>query len=163
MCVVSVDAASALEIGGTAIEAGKRTDLRLEIPAGENDPATFIPVSVLHGAEPGPVFLMVAGVHGFEFASILAAERLAEEIPLQYLRGTLIMTRPAHVSAFEERSPYVNPYDRKNLNRSFPGVADGTQTERIAYALSAELSPSPHHGVMTFIAMRSGARIQGHG
>lgn len=139
MCLVTIDAATAFEIGGTAIEAGKRTDLRLEIPAGENDPATFIPVSVLHGTEPGPVFLMVAGVHGFEFASILAAERLAEEIPLQDLRGTLIMTRPAHVSAFEERSPYVNPYDRKNLNRSFPGIADGTQTERIAYALSMEL------------------------
>ncbi|MEM1403076.1 MAG: M14 family metallopeptidase [Pseudomonadota bacterium] len=131
--------ASALEIEGVSIPAGKRTDLRLEVPAGQSDAATFIPVSVIRGAKPGPVFLMVAGIHGFEFASILAAERLAQEVSPEDLRGTLLMTRPAHVSAFEERSPYVNPYDRKNLNRSFPGVADGSQTERIAHALSTEL------------------------
>lgn len=44
--------------------------------------------------------------------------------------------RAAHVAAFENRSPYVNPYDRKNLNRSFPGDPKGTQTERIAWAIS---------------------------
>jgi len=35
--------------------------------------------------------------------------------------------------------PYVNPHDRKNLNRVFPGRADGTQSERIAWALTMEV------------------------
>jgi len=35
-----------------------------------------------------------------------------------------------------------NPYDRKNLNRSFPGDPDGTQTERIAWALSSKIIPA---------------------
>ncbi|MEO0613285.1 MAG: succinylglutamate desuccinylase/aspartoacylase family protein [Pseudomonadota bacterium] len=119
-----------------------RSDFRVEIAAGETDPATFIPVSVIRGAAPGPTVLMVAGVHGYEFSPILAAQRLADEIAPEDLSGTLIIVRVAHISAFERRSPYVNPFDRKNLNRSFPGKADGTQTQRIAWALSSRLIPA---------------------
>ncbi|MEO0438351.1 MAG: M14 family metallopeptidase [Pseudomonadota bacterium] len=131
--------AQALEIDGEPMRAGQRTDLRINIPAGASDPSTFIPVSVLGGNQPGPVLLIVAGVHGYEFASILAAERLAEEIMPEDLAGSLVLVRVAHIPAFEDRSPFVNPHDRKNLNRSFPGKAKGTQAERIAYALSTEL------------------------
>lgn len=35
--------------------------------------------------------------------------------------------------------PYVNPFDRKNLNRVFPGKADGTQAERIAWTITTEV------------------------
>ena len=35
--------------------------------------------------------------------------------------------------------PYVNPFDRKNLNRVFPGKPDGTQAERIAWAITTEV------------------------
>ena len=35
--------------------------------------------------------------------------------------------------------PYVNPFDRKNLNRVFPGRPDGTQAERIAWAITTEV------------------------
>ena len=71
---------------------GERTDLRVEIPAGETDPETFIPVSVIKGALPGPTVLMVAGVHGYEFAPILAAQRLADEIDPELLSGELILS-----------------------------------------------------------------------
>ncbi len=122
--------------------AGEREDLRIEVPAGESDPSTFIPISIISGASPGPKVLMVAGVHGYEFAPILAAQRLADEIDPELLSGDLIIVRAAHVPAFEGRSPYDNPNDRKNLNRSFPGKADGTQTERIAWALSSKVIPA---------------------
>ncbi|MEM8661601.1 MAG: M14 family metallopeptidase [Pseudomonadota bacterium] len=127
-----------LEIAGVQIEPG-RTQLKLDIPAGELDAATFIPVTVLRGQSPGPVLLAVSGVHGYEYAPILAAIRLVSDIDLDQLKGTLIIVHPASIAAFEARSPYVNPFDRKNLNRSFPGSPDGTQTQRIAYTLSTEL------------------------
>ena len=57
------------------------------------------------------------------------------------LAGTFIIVRTAHISAFETRSPYVNPFDRKNLNRSFPGSPHGTQTDRIAWTLSTKIIP----------------------
>ena len=137
--LLSAQHAGAFEIAGVAIAEGARTDLRIEVPAGDEDPATFVPVSVLRGVAPGPTLLLVAGVHGFEFHSILAVERLAETLDPDMLAGTLILVRVAHVPAFEERSPYVNPSDRRNLNRAFPGAADGSQTERIAHVLSTQL------------------------
>ncbi len=136
-----MNAEEAFDIGGVLVKSGTRYDLEIPVSPGETDPESFIPLTVLHGSQRGPVILMVAGVHGYEFASILAAKRLVEEINPRQLRGTFLLVRVAHVSAFEARSPYVNPYDRKNLNRSFPGKPDGTQAERIAYTLSTEIIP----------------------
>ncbi len=131
-----------VELGGITVDRGERKDFPLEVPAGDTDPATFIPLSVISGDEDGPAVLMVAGVHGYEFSPILAADRLAREILPSELAGTLIIVRAAHIPAFENRVPYVNPFDRKNLNRSFPGSAEGTQTERIAHLLSSDIIPA---------------------
>lgn len=128
-------------IDGKVIKSGERQDIKIPIAEGKTDPETFIPLTIIRGERSGPTVLMVSGVHGYEFAPILAAQRLAVEIKPETLNGTLIVVKVAHVSAFENRSPYVNPYDRKNLNRSFPGAPNGTQTERIAHALSTKVIP----------------------
>jgi predicted deacylase len=127
------------EIAGRQIPPGERVHLDLAVPAGATDPATFIPVTVFHGAADGPVLALTAGVHGYEFPPILAAQALLDRVDPARLRGTIILVRIAHVEAFEQRVPYVNPFDRKNLNRVFPGRADGTQAERIAWALTTEV------------------------
>jgi len=126
-------------IGATAVAAGQRADLDLPVPAGATDGATRVLVSVFHGAAPGPVLALTAGVHGFEFVPILAAQRLLPRIDPATLRGTVVLVRLAHVEAFEQRVPYVNPFDRKNLNRMFPGRPDGTQAERIAWTITTEV------------------------
>jgi uncharacterized protein len=125
-------------IAGEAIAPGTRADVRIMVPEG-SDGETFIPVTVIHGAQPGKVLAVVAGVHGFEFAAILAAERLAERIDPARLSGTLVLVRVANIPGFEGRSPNVNPVDRKNLNRVFPGTPQGTQTERIADLIAREV------------------------
>ncbi len=127
------------KVGQETIAPGTVRDLTLAVAAGQHDPATHIPVTVIHSDKEGPVLLVVTGVHGFEFAPILAAKELAAQMTPDTIKGTLVLVRAANVAAFEERSPYVSPYDRKNLNRSFPGTPDGTQTERIAYHLSHDL------------------------
>lgn len=125
-------------IAGHSVAPGTRADLRIDVPAG-SDPATFIPLSVIHGAHEGPVLALAAGVHGFEFASILAADRLAARLDPARIRGTVVIIRVANVNGFEGRSPNVNPVDGKNLNRVFPGKADGSQTERIAHAIASQV------------------------
>lgn len=127
------------EIGGVRVPAGQRIDIDLQVVAGLTDPATYIPISVFHGARPGGVLALTAGVHGFEYVPILAAQRLATRIDPTTLAGTVILVRLAHVSSFEQRVPFVNPFDRKNLNRLFPGRSDGTQAERLAWALTTEV------------------------
>jgi len=126
-------------IGGVAIAPGTRADVDLVVPAGVTDPATAVLVTVFHGARPGPVLALTAGVHGFEYVPILAAQRLRERVDPEALAGTVILVRLAHVAAFEQRVPFVNPFDRKNLNRVFPGRPNGTQAERIAWTLTTEV------------------------
>ncbi|MFK8052456.1 MAG: succinylglutamate desuccinylase/aspartoacylase family protein [Woeseiaceae bacterium] len=139
---VNVAASEAFRIGPYAVANGERLDASLVVAAGDSDPETTIPITVLAGTSDGPTVLLIAGVHGFEFTPILAVERLADHISPDELAGTIVIVRVAHLSAFEHRSPYVNPYDRKNLNRSFPGAVDGTQTERIAHTLSTMIIPT---------------------
>jgi predicted deacylase len=125
-------------IAGQQVAAGQRVHIDIPIPAG-SDPETYVPVTVFHGAGEGPALALTMGVHGYEFPSILAGQRLLDRIDPATLRGTVILVRISHVAAFEQRAPFVNPHDRKNLNRVFPGRADGTQAERIAWALTTEV------------------------
>ncbi|WP_396625243.1 M14 family metallopeptidase [Luteitalea sp.] len=112
----------------------------LAVPAG-SDGATEIPVSVIHGAQPGPVLALIAGVHGAEITPILALQAWAPRVDPAALRGTVVLVRVANVEAFLARSVRVNPVDRKNLNRVFPGRSDGSVTERIAHVLSTQVIP----------------------
>ncbi|AFZ69678.1 succinylglutamate desuccinylase/aspartoacylase family protein [Deinococcus peraridilitoris] len=98
------------------------------------NPATQISVHVIRGPHPGPTLLITAGVHGAEYASIEAAYQMARTDPLN-LTGTLVVLPIVNPTAFFERSIYINPIDGKNLNRMFPGRAQGTYAERLAYWL----------------------------
>jgi hypothetical protein len=102
------------------------------------DPGTVIPFSILNGARPGPVLTLVAGTHGAEYPPILALQRLRASIDPKDLSGTIVMIHVANMPAFLGRAIYYTPGDHKNLNRVFPGKADGTISERIAYAITHE-------------------------
>jgi hypothetical protein len=48
-------------------------------------------------------------------------------------------TPPPAISGFFERSVYVNPEDGQNLNRAFPGQADGRWSQRFAHHLQNDV------------------------
>ena len=136
---LALSARDPFPIGASSVPEASRLDLDLPVPAGPSDAATFIPVSVFHGARPGPVLAITLGIHGYEFPPILAGQRLLDRLDPRQLSGTLILVRLAHVEAFRHRAVFYNPSDRKNLNRVFPGRPDGSQSERIAHVLSQEI------------------------
>ncbi|WP_282076003.1 succinylglutamate desuccinylase/aspartoacylase family protein [Maribacter aquivivus] len=98
-----------------------------------------IPVIILKGKNTGPVFTMVSGVHGYEYPPIIAAQELLNEFDTSKLTGTIIMLPMANPSAFFGRTPFVNPKDDINLNRTFPGNKSGSITERIADFITNEI------------------------
>jgi len=116
----------------------------IEVPAGV-DPALSIPVAVVHGAKPGPVLAVVSGAHGTEYASIIAVERLIQQLDPAALRGTVILVPLVNVPSFEQKTPHVNPIDGKSMNRFYPGKADGTQTERASLAMTKEVVERSDH------------------
>lgn len=102
---------------------------------------TTLPGVVFHGNEEGPVFTIVAGVHGFEYPPIVAAQELLREIDPMQLRGTLIFIPIANKGSFYSRTPFLNALDKKNLNGVFPGNKKGTVTEKIAHFISTKIIP----------------------
>ncbi len=97
--------------------------------------AVRMPVTVVRGADEGPVVLVTGGVHGGEYPGIEAAIRLARSLEPEQVRGTVVAVHPVSLPAFHARQQYLVPDDGKNLNRQFPGKACGTVSERMAWTL----------------------------
>lgn len=135
---------SDFRVGPVTAAAGTKASGFLEIPAGV-DSATRIPISVIHGRQAGPVLALVAGTHGSEVAPILALQRVRADVDPATLRGTLVLVHIANLPSFTKRTIYYNPWDWKNLNRVYPGKADGTVTERIAFAITTEVIARADH------------------
>src|SRR5947209_1153796 len=93
------------------------------------------PYFAVVGREPGLTFLLTAGIHAAEYTGTLAALRLIKQLEPQHVRGTIVVIPLLNRPGFFERSVYVNPEDGENLNRAFPGTADGKWSERFAYRL----------------------------
>jgi hypothetical protein len=110
----------------------------LEVPE-KDGVGTRIPVTIIHGKTKGTVLALVAGVHGYEYPPILALYRLKEMIDPATLEGTLVLVHIANLPSFQRRTIYYNPFDWKNLNRVFPGDANGTLSQRIARVLNDEV------------------------
>lgn len=127
--------AQSFAVGPVEAAPGSRVSGFIDVPAGR-DAETQIPVSVFRGSSDGPVLALIAGTHGYEYPGITALHRLRNALDPEQLSGTVIMVHIANLPGFLGRSTYTNPVDNKNLNRVYPGDANGSQSERIAYAIT---------------------------
>jgi uncharacterized protein len=133
-----VAGATDFTVGSATAHNGQKANGYIAVPAGA-DAAASIPVVVVNGARPGPVLALVAGSHGTEYASILALQKLAQGADAAQLSGTLIIVPLINLASFAQKVPHVNPVDGKNMNRFYPGRPDGTQTERVSWAISKQV------------------------
>lgn len=97
------------------------------------------PFIAIRGASDGPKVLITAGIHAAEYTGIEAAIRIGRTLDPKQVRGTVLVIPLLNRPGFYERSIYVNPEDNDNLNRLFPGRADGTWGERFAHRLLTEI------------------------
>jgi predicted deacylase len=125
-------------VGTASAAPGQKATGYLEVPAGV-DAATSIPVVVVNGAKPGKTLALVSGAHGTEYVSIIAIEKLIEQLDPAQLSGTVILVPLVNIQSFEQKVPHVNPVDNKSMNRFYPGKPDGTQTERASYLITAQI------------------------
>jgi predicted deacylase len=111
----------------------------LRVDLGDGAELAIPYVNVVGEAGPGPHLTVIAGVHGTEYTSIAAARQLLAELRPGELSGTVTVAPLINLPAFWARTPFVVPLDGKNLNRSFPGDANGSAAERIAAAVTERL------------------------
>jgi predicted deacylase len=94
------------------------------------------PYVAIRGAAPGPAVLVTAGVHGSEYVSIDAVVQLGAMLDPAAIHGQVLCLPLLNPAAFEGRVAYVSPVDTLNVNRTFPGKAEGSMSERLAWLLS---------------------------
>lgn len=122
-------------VGDIEAKPGCRAEGYLDVPGTRYR----LPVTLLNGAETGKTVLITGGTHGAEFLGVETAIRLARELDPSKMSGRVALVHPANVPQFFSKTAYVGPDDGKNLNRVYPGKAEGTVSERIAYAISSNL------------------------
>jgi uncharacterized protein len=134
-------------VGPVTAAAGAAIAGTLDVPARGGDGGTTIPITVINGTTSGPVLALIAGTHGMEYVPIIALQRLRTAIDPKSLKGTVIMVHVANMPSFLGRTIYYSPVDAKNLNRVYPGKADGTISERIAETITREVIARATHVV----------------
>jgi predicted deacylase len=89
-----------------------------------------------------PHVFFTAGIHGNEVTGVYVARRLIEYLTAHPpLRGSVTVIPTVNATALrcmQRRSPF----DGEDLNRIFPGRADGTLSHRLAAAVWAETEPA---------------------
>ena len=121
---------------GFEIAPGEKQQVKLPVPGGAP-----LEAWLLCGAHPGKTLVVTAGVHGCEYVGILALQKLVETLDCATLYGQVILLPLVNSKGFFAGVKQLNPADSKNLNREFPGKADGTETQRMAWTIEKLLYP----------------------
>ena len=133
------------EIGGQQIAAGTRKALELEVSVLANNTRLNLPVHVVHGAKPGPVFFISGVVHGDEILGVEIIRRILASRELENLSGTLLAVPIVNSFGFLTHSRYMP--DRRDLNRSFPGSDRGSLASLLADLFFSEVVLRSQFGI----------------
>ncbi|MCI0457225.1 MAG: succinylglutamate desuccinylase/aspartoacylase family protein, partial [Gemmataceae bacterium] len=99
----------------------------------------LVPITVVAGGT-GRTALVMAGNHGDEYPGQIAILRLLCELRPEQVRGRVILLPTLNQPACKAATR-LSPLDGKNMNRVFPGKADGSVTEMIAHYLTTVVFP----------------------
>lgn len=127
------------ELGGASVAPGERREISLAVGSFLTHEELSLRTTVVHGRKPGPVLLLTACIHGDEYNGTEIVRRVLRLPAVKRLRGTLLAVPIVNRPGFVTRSRYMP--DRRDLNRLFPGSANGPLGSRLARVLSEELVP----------------------
>ncbi len=123
----------------------------LPAPAVLSAPEEPLWTEIAHGD--GPTILMIGGIHGDEHEAQIVLRQLIRSIDPAKVQGRIrivpILNHPAALAGGR-----VAAADGQNMNRVFPGRAEGSVTERIADWLVTRMFP----GADLLIDVHAGGR-----
>lgn len=135
-----------IRINGTDIKPGKSATLNLNLYQLPTKTVIEIPVYIFRSVNPGPVLLMLAGMHGDEINGIEIVRRLITREDIRSpLCGSIIAIPVINIISFVSGSRELP--DGRDLNRCFPGNKNGSLGSRIAYDLMNEIIPQIDFGI----------------
>jgi len=126
---------AAITVGGVTADKGQLARGTLPVGTLADGTTLEVPFLILNGKGEGPTVYVEAACHGSEINGLEVIRRLVtEEVDLEVLCGAFVIVPVANVVAFTHRQGHT-PFDNENMNRVWPGKADGRMSERIAHAI----------------------------
>lgn len=133
-------------INGVTIKPGTSATVNFNLYQLPTKTIIEIPVYVFRSANPGPVMLLLAGMHGDEINGIEIVRQLITRNEVKKpLCGSIIAIPVINIIAFLAGSRDLP--GGKDLNRSFPGSNHGSLASRIANGLMTHIFPQIDFGV----------------
>lgn len=125
------------QLGDVTVRRGEKYQGDISFANGD----IVLPGTIICGKLPGKTMLITGGVHSGEYVGIQACVELGAELQPEKTVGTIVILKVLNRPAFENRAGSLGLSDGKNLNRVFPGNPNGTEMERLAWAMTKEVFP----------------------
>ncbi len=133
-------------IQNNTIEPGQNVVLKLSVGRLPSDTKVYMNVHVFRSMEEGPTLLLMGGVHGDEINGIEIVRRTLAMRWFEGLqRGSVVVVPLVNMQGFNSFSR--DALDGKDVNRSFPGSANGSMAARLAYIFNKHILPVIDFGV----------------
>jgi predicted deacylase len=118
------------------------------------------PVQIVRGETEGPTLWLHGCVHGNEYCGTYIIHEALHGLSPNELKGTVVALPVLNITAFE-RNQRMSPfelYGAGDLNRCFPGKADGTVTQQMAHAIYTHLKRHADYLIDFHTAMTADVR-----
>lgn len=124
----------------TSIKKGQNALVKIPVANLPSGTEINLHAHVFRSKQPGPVMLVVGGVHGDEINGIEIVRRAIKSKMFNNLSsGSVIAVPLLNVYGFINFSRGLP--DGKDVNRSFPGTKSGSLASRVAYEFTNEILP----------------------
>ena len=134
-----------ITIHGESVQPGEAKWIKIPIDRLPTGTLIDIPVYVFNAEKPGPTLLVQGGLHGDEINGVEIIRRMLFEGCYKIKSGAVIVLPLLNIFGFIHFSRQVP--DGKDVNRSFPGVKNGSLAARIAYQVTNEVLPQVDFGI----------------
>lgn len=132
-------------INGVETLPGQTNHINVNIARLPSHSPIDISVVVSRAQQPGPVLLLMGGLHGDEINGVEIVRRMIEQDYHIPEAGTIICIPILNIYGFIHFSRAVP--DGKDVNRSFPGNKNGSLASRVAYYLMRDVIPKIDYGL----------------
>ena len=128
-----------LEILGEKIPLGKSATVTFEVAKLHTRNTLDVPIIIERSKKPGPTILITAGIHGDEINGVEIVRQIIAKGINKPKTGTTICVPVINVFGFLNMDRLFP--DGRDLNRVFPGSANGSLASRVAHFVMKELVP----------------------
>ncbi|WP_298764885.1 succinylglutamate desuccinylase/aspartoacylase family protein [uncultured Polaribacter sp.] len=127
------------KILGKDIPEGKRTIIDLKVAKLHTRTTVNVPVIIEHSKNPGPVVLLLAGIHGDETNGVGIIREIINLKLNKPQKGTIICIPVFNIFGYLIQTREFP--DGRDLNRMFPGTQNGSLASQFAYQFSEKIAP----------------------